>query len=148
MTYIKHKLLLVASLLIFGIGAAFLLPPSPAFAKDICGGPITEIRNGVEKTIEENKSVTTAIDIGCTGKGNPIKDMTFGIIRFLSAGVGLVVVASVIVAGIQYSASAGDPQAAAKAKSRISSTLVALLIFIFSYALLNYLIPGGFLNNA
>lgn len=143
MTYIKHKTLLVASLLI--LGATFLMPPSTAFAGKICGGPITKITNGVEKTVE-NKSVTTAIDIGCAGKGNPIADMTFGIIRFLSAGVGLVIVGSVIVAGIQYSASNGDPQAVSKAKARISSTLLALIIFIFGYALLNYLIPGGFLN--
>ena len=92
-------------------------------------------------------SVVTAINIGCKGVGNPITDMTFAIIRFLSAGVGLVIIGSIIVAGIQYSASNGDPQAAAKAKSRISSTLTALVIFIFSYALLNYLIPGGFFNG-
>ena len=132
MTYIKHKALLIYSLLV--LFTAILLPTSVAFAANTCGDGV----NG--------KAVVTSIDIGCAGKGNPIADMTFGIIRFLSAGVGLVIVGSVIVAGIQYSASNGDPQAASKAKARISSTLIALLIFIFSYTLLNYLTPGGFLN--
>ena len=130
---LKHKALLIYSLLI--LFTAILLPTSVAFAANTCGDGV----NG--------KAVVTSIDIGCQGKGNPITDMTFGIIRFLSAGVGLVIVGSIVVAGIQYSASGGDPQAAAKAKSRISSTLIALLIFIFSYAFLNYIIPGGFLNG-
>ncbi len=90
--------------------------------------------------------VKTSINIGCRGKGNPIADMAFAVIRILSAGVGLVVVGSIIVGGIQYSASRGDPQATALAINRIRSSLFALLLFIFGYALLNYVIPGQFLQ--
>lgn len=89
---------------------------------------------------------TPAIDIGCQGKGNPIMDALFGIIRFLSDGVGLVVIGSIIVGGIQYSGSRGDPQATAMAINRIRSSLFALLLFIFAYAMLNYLIPGAVLQ--
>ena len=89
---------------------------------------------------------TPAIDIGCKGKGNPIMDALFGIIRFLSDGVGLVVIGSIIVGGIQYSGSRGDPQSTAMAINRIRSSLFALLIFIFAYAMLNYLIPGAVLQ--
>ena len=85
---------------------------------------------------------TPVIDIGCQGKGNAIMDSLFGIIRFLSDGVGLVVVGSIIVGGIQYSASRGDPQSTALAINRIRSSLIALLIYIFAYAFLNYLLPG------
>lgn len=141
MTNIKHKTLLIYSLLV--IFAGILAPVSVVYAGTLCGAgnlPTTEVLH------PDPLPVKTYIDIGCRNKGNPIADMIFGIIRFLSAGVGLVIVGSVIVAGIQYSASNGDPQAASKAKARISSTLIALLIFIFSYALLNYLTPGGFLN--
>jgi hypothetical protein len=87
---------------------------------------------------------TPSIDLGCQARGNPILDMTFGIVRFLSDGVGLVIVGSLIVGGIQYTTSRGDPQATAKAMGRIQSTIIALLIFIFSYAILNYIIPSGF----
>jgi hypothetical protein len=89
---------------------------------------------------------TPAIDIGCRGKGNPIMDALFGIVRFLSDGVGLVVVGSIIVGGIQYSGSRGDPQSTAMAINRIRSSLYALLIYIFAYAILNYLIPGAVLQ--
>ena len=69
-------------------------------------------------------------------------DALFGFIQFLSYGVGLVVVGSIIVGGIQYSASRGDPQATAQAINRIRSSLIALLIYIFGFAFLNYLLPG------
>lgn len=95
---------------------------------------------------DKSQEVVTAIDIGCKGKGNPITDTMFAIIRFLSAGVGLVIIGSIIVGGVQYSASRGDPQATANAVKRIQNTMIALVIFIFGYAILNYVIPAGFLK--
>ena len=91
--------------------------------------------------------VVTSIDLGCKGKGNPILDMSFAIIRLLSDGVGIVVVASVVVAGIQYTAARNDPQNIANATNRIRATLIALLIFIFAYSILNYIIPGIFFTS-
>lgn len=94
----------------------------------------------------ESQQVFLSIDIGCEGKGNPILDALFAIIRFLSMGVGIVVVGSIVLAGIQYTTSRGDPQATAKAIERITNSLIALTLFIFSYALLNWLIPAGLLK--
>lgn len=111
---------------------------SVAFA-DVCGG-------GTDSKGNPENSVTTTIDIGCTGKGNAIVDMLFAIIRFLSAGVGLVIIGSIIFGGIQYTSSRGDPQATAKAVQRIQASVIALIIFIFGYAILGYLIPAGFLK--
>jgi hypothetical protein len=102
--------------------------------------------SGGTETCGNNPKVEVSIGIGCRGKGNPIADMVFAIIRVLSAGVGIVVVGSIVVGGIQYSASRGDPQATAMAVNRIRSSLFALLIFVFGYALLNYIIPGAILR--
>ncbi len=92
---------------------------------------------------EGDSAVHTSINIGCRGQGNGILDLTFALIRFLSIGVGIVVIGSIVVAGIQYTASRGDPSATAKALARINSTVIALIIYIFSYAILNWLIPAG-----
>ena len=89
-------------------------------------------------------AVSTSIDLGCRGQGNPILDMMFAIIRLLSNGVGLVIIGSIIVGGIQYTMSAGDPQKTAQAIGRIRSTIIALGLYIFAYPLLNYLLPAGF----
>lgn len=93
-----------------------------------------------------SEQYTPSIDLGCKSVGNPIADMMFGIIRFLTTGVGIVVVASIIVGGIQYITSAGDPQKNAAAIKRIRESLIGLLVFIFAYAILNYVIPGTFLK--
>lgn len=93
-----------------------------------------------------NSAVHISIDLGCKQKGNPILDMLFAVIRFLSIGVGFVIIGSLIVAGIQYTTSRGDPQATAKALGRVSNTVGALLLFIFAYAILNWLIPGAILK--
>jgi hypothetical protein len=92
------------------------------------------------------KSYMPVIDIGCKNKGNPIIDALFAIIRFLSYGVGLIIVGSLIVAGIQYTMAKDDPQAVAGAQKRIKSTIGALALFLFGYAILNYIIPAGVLK--
>lgn len=102
-----------------------------------CGGKHSDGSDG---------SVSTAIDFGCKGKGNAMIDLSFAFIRFLSNGVGLVIIASLIWGGIQYTISRGDPQGTAAAVNRFQAVFVALLIYIFSYAILNYLIPGQLLK--
>jgi len=72
-----------------------------------------------------------------------IYDYVDPFIDFLSALVGVAVVISIVVGGIQYSSSAGDPSKASAAKSRIRNAIIALVTFILLYAMLNFLIPGG-----
>jgi hypothetical protein len=64
-------------------------------------------------------------------------------INLLSIAFGLIAVISIILGGIQYSASQGDPQKASQAKSRISNTMIAIFAYLFLYAFLQFLIPGG-----
>lgn len=64
-------------------------------------------------------------------------------INILSGLAGVVIVASMIVGGIQYSSAGSDPQKVSSAKSRIRNAIIALLLFLFGYGLLNYLVPGG-----
>ncbi|HEY4963502.1 MAG TPA: hypothetical protein VIH90_02290 [Candidatus Saccharimonadales bacterium] len=92
-------------------------------------------------------AVTTQIDFGCNGVGSPITDMLFAIIRFLSIGVGIIVIGSIVVGGMQYIGSRGEPQSTGHAIARIRSAIIALIIYIFAYAILNYLIPVGFFHR-
>jgi hypothetical protein len=112
----------------------------------ICGND--GIQGNATETSENENEVRVAFDFGCrgdqyTGNLNPVIDIMFAIFRFLSAGVGLVVIGSIIVAGIQYATSAGNPQATQAAIKRISSSVVALLLFMFMFTLANFLVPGG-----
>lgn len=133
MTQIKtvsHFRLFVAAL--FLILPLLLFIPLEAYALSTCG--------------EGKNAVKVAVDVGCVGKGNPIADMSFALIRFLSAGAGVVIIGSIIYAGIQYTMSYGDPQKVSESKNRIMNSLIALLLFIFAYAILGFVIPGQFLK--
>jgi hypothetical protein len=65
------------------------------------------------------------------------------VVNLLSIGFGIVVVGSVIAGGIQISTSAGDSGKFAKGRERIVNSLLALAGFVFLYAFIQWLIPGG-----
>ncbi len=65
------------------------------------------------------------------------------VINVLTGLAGLAITAAVIVGGIQYSTSGGNPQAASAAKKRITNALLALLAMVFLYSFLQWIVPGG-----
>ncbi|HKR82327.1 MAG TPA: hypothetical protein VJR27_05025 [Candidatus Saccharimonadales bacterium] len=141
----KHKLtLVIASLFIFFVGvfgAAALA--APAFADPVKVNN-TEGGAGQYTCGSGDNAVKVSINFGCKGQGNATTDAAFAIIRVLSAGAGLVVIGSIVLAGVQYTTSRGDPNATSKAVGRIRNSLYALLIYIFAAAMLNFVIPAGF----
>jgi amino acid permease len=64
-------------------------------------------------------------------------------INILSAVFAIVLIIVIIVAGIQYSSSAGDPQAAGQAKKRISNAILAIVVYAGTYGFLQWIVPGG-----
>jgi Mn2+/Fe2+ NRAMP family transporter len=70
-----------------------------------------------------------------------------GGINFLSALAGLAIVASLMIAGYQYMTAQDNSGKIQQAKSRIYWVIGALLLFIFMYALLDFLVPGGVLPS-
>lgn len=84
-------------------------------------------------------------DPALEGGGNDLIEKYINpLINFLSAVVGIVIVISFVVGGIQYASSEDDPQKVKQAKSRIINAILALLAFLFLYAFLQWLVPGGF----
>jgi len=67
-------------------------------------------------------------------------------IQFLSVGVGVVVLAMIIIGAIQYSASGGNPQTVAAARKKIINAILALVVYALMFALLDFLIPGGIIK--
>ena len=83
--------------------------------------------------------ILAAVDL----KDNPIAKDINQAVNFLSAFVGIVVVGSIILGGIQYAMAGDNPQAVSAAKQRIMNGLIALVAFMFTYAFLQWLVPGG-----
>ncbi len=110
-------------------------PISPTATPDVGGG------GG-----DINRAVDPAITCEVEKQGSDcdlIKKYLNPIIKFLSFAVGIVVTGVIILGGIQYSASGGDPGGVAAAKKRIINAFLALAFYMFSLAILNWLIPGG-----
>lgn len=64
-------------------------------------------------------------------------------INVLSAAVGVVIVIMIAVGGIQYTTSRDDPQMVNVAKQRIQNAVLALVFYLFAFAFLQWLVPGG-----
>ena len=75
-----------------------------------------------------------------------IKHIIRPILAFLTAVAGVFIVIQIIIGGIQYSSAGGDPGKVAAARGRIMNAVFTLLAFIFLWAFLQYIIPGGFGN--
>jgi hypothetical protein len=109
--------------------AAVAVPPSTLFAVTCSGAG----------------SPNMSSDTAPTGAGEQCLIDTYinPFVKVLAALVGVFVVLSIIIAGIQYSSSADDPSKVSAAKSRIMNAVIALLAFLFLLAFLKWLVPGG-----
>ncbi len=84
---------------------------------------------------------------GETGHCDLVKKYIDPFINVLASAVGVVVTISIVVAGIQYASSNGDPGKMQAAKKRIINAIIALVGFFLLYAVLQWLVPGGLLNG-
>ena len=128
----KIKYIKKISVGILTLMTAFTLFTGTSLASTTCG--------------KGDSQYTTSIDLGCSSQGNGILDLLFGIIQFLSYGVGIVISASIIIGGLQYIGSQGNADNTNHAINRIRNSLIALLLYIFAYPILNYVLPTAVLK--
>ncbi len=91
----------------------------------------------------ECKGATSGAQITECIQTSPLMKTLKTIVDFLSAGVGIVVTGSIIVGGVQYALAGNNPSAVSAAKKRISDSLIALFAFLFIFAFLQWILPGG-----
>lgn len=76
-------------------------------------------------------------------ENNPIIVWLNFFINVFAAVIGVGAVAMLIFAGVQYTTAADNPSQVEAAKKKIGAVVLGLVAFIFLYAFLNWLIPGG-----
>ena len=132
-------ILLTLAFSVISIVPAFISTPAAAQAAANCG---TDKKNGVR----------TSFDFGCPADTNanskelaknPIYIVLLFVINTMAVGVGVVVAGSIIWQSIQYSAANGSPDKVKSARNGIVNAIIALFLFFFMYAILNFIIPGG-----
>jgi hypothetical protein len=158
MVFIKNSKFLasVAVVVLTLLGASFL-PAAPVYAckqnqqfnsatgkcDDKCadGQIYTSIAlNGNNHCVDNSQGNSTDIT------KNPIYGFLIIAIKFLSAGVGIAVVGGIVWGGILYASSTDNASQKQRAVSVIINALIGLLLYVFMFAIINYLIPGGILT--
>ncbi len=139
---IKHKLF-VASLAITVASFVGLSIGSAAYAAPVQAPPVTNFAactnvnpDNASDQLKDAQKSNNGMNCIITTYINPV-------VAFLAAMAGVAVVISIVTGAIQYSSAGGDPGKVAAARGRITKAVVALLAFIFLYAFINYLLPGG-----
>lgn len=87
---------------------------------------------------------STCVPIGGGGlQGNAIFIYTVSILKVVSGLAGLATVGGLLWGGILYITARANASQVEKAKMVMVNSIIGLLLFIFMYAILQYLVPGG-----
>ena len=98
-------------------------------------------------TMPDYKEAGDCEDANVTANNCGIVKYIVIFINTLTALAGVAIVGSIVYGGIQYSMAGSDPQKVAASKDRIRNAIIALILLLFGFAILNYLVPGGVLQG-
>lgn len=116
--------------------------PKKAAAKSPAKGGDSASNNGCANGVCEDPAADP--DANCNNdRCDLISKYVNPFIRLFSLVFGIIAAGSIIMGGIQYSASGGDPQKVSEAKKRITNTLIAVTAYLFLFGFLQFLVPGG-----
>jgi hypothetical protein len=142
---IPTKRLLPLTALAAAILAVFILFIAPFAAH--AAEPISNC-----KTADGKDGVKTAVAVGgstcipINGKGiqdNPIFIYMTAILKVVSGLAGIATVGGFVWGGILYITARANASQTEKAKMVMVNSVIGLLMFIFMYAILQFLVPGG-----
>ena len=86
---------------------------------------------------------------GCPGNSNSdLPTVIQNILNAIIAVAGIVSVVFIIIGGIQYTTSAGDPGKTKKAKDTILYALIGLIVCALSFAIVNFVISQIIYNGS
>lgn len=118
--------------------------------------PSSVLANHCNKDTEQELSIAitdpnTGATVHCVPKNstdiqtNPILLFLRAVLQFLAFGIGLAIVGGLVVGGIMYTTARANAQQVQKAEATIRNALIGLALFIFTFAIINFLVPGGIL---
>lgn len=134
--------LIVAVSLTIGIGAPTASAAGPVF---VPGGPVgggPPIDTGAPAPSAGPCFHDTNVDVK-KSQCDLVAKYLNPAINLFSVSFGLIAIISIIMGSINYAMSEGDPQKASQAKRRITNTIFAVIAYIFLFAFIQFLIPGG-----
>jgi hypothetical protein len=128
----RLKKLVSATLVLTGF-FAFAFFPAPASAAD-CGGVQTSFNYNCQGT---NKNSAKNV------QQTPIFAFLLALMNFMAFGVGIAVVGGIAWGSYNIISANGNAGKSEEGMNIIMNSLIGLLLFIFMYAAINFLVPGG-----
>ena len=135
----KTILFILANLI--GLNCLFL---TPVYAEE-------NNKGGASTTASSNVCDSSASDevkraAGCSGNSDALKDIVLNILRAIIAVTGIIAVVFIVIGGINYMTSTGDPGKVEKAKKTIIYALIGLAVCALAIAIVNWAIST--VNNS
>lgn len=124
----KLKTLTVAALVVFGLGLVAPLATGTTTVSAV--DPSTKIKEGFTATGDNVQ--------GGTGKG--LKGIIKDVVDILLFIIGVLSVIMLIIGGIRYTTSNGNPEQIKAAKSTIMYAVIGLIIAILAFAIVNFVV--------
>ena len=124
----KLKNILLSSLVVLGVSAVAI--PTLAAVDVSANTSSSKILEGAKQADPDD------------GAGASVGDTMANIVNILLYVIGAVAVLVIIIGGIMYAVSAGDPGKAKKAKDTILYAVVGLAVAMLAYAIVNFVITG------
>ena len=87
-------------------------------------------------------SLNDCSDVGGDNNDNNLITMINAIINTIIAAVGFVAVVVIILGGVNYTTSAGDPGKVKKAKDTILYGIIGLVIALLAFAIVNFVLSS------
>lgn len=86
-----------------------------------------------------NKSSTNISD-------NPIVAFMKTVLQFMAGGIGIALVGGLVTGGVVIMTARANPQQIQKGEEIIRNAIIAIALYVFMFAIVNFLIPGGLLT--
>ena len=92
--------------------------------------------------------INTSFFGGCVNKKgagtqNPVFIALLTIFNFLAVGIGIIVTGGIIYGGILITTGSGDAAKTKQGTTIIINSVIGLLCFLFMFAIINFIVPGG-----
>lgn len=128
----KIKMLIAAVIAVASMCLA-ALSPIPVNAAVTCP----------DGTIHANTQKNNLAECNVTG-GNTLMSTVQKVINVILSVMGIIAVVMIIIGGIQYTTSSGDPQKATRAKNTILYAIIGLVVALLAFAIVNFVLASVF----
>lgn len=122
----KLKLLIMAAVMVLGVGSVALVAP------DVMA------QNAIDAACEDDPGASICQE-GAVGSVEQIVQTVINVLLFI---VGLVSVVMIIISGIRYTTSGGDSGAVTGAKNTLLYSVIGLVVAFLAYAIVNFVLTS------